>query len=404
LHGLIIQGQTNFLPDLNPVWITSEAHRDIYGCALKAIMEKQGGRDGTLERIHASKFNSMRLDRILDVFSQVEKMQGLITGQTLEVMRDEYLLHVQKTLAFDLSDPSLTDRLKTEKIIKASEDLTSSSNSTASDLQKYVNEYFLSDEQESWQKNTILIRSVHLSRIFNQKIFPFFYLIGGRPGYGKSRVAMEMAIDCYSQGHNVRFYSLEDNLYRLRAKYISARTNTPFQAVLSRSMSDVEKEMASTSQVENHRGNFEVITNKYRFEDFYRELRSDLMGKKIGIIFIDYLQLFRYSRRDEISALEEICTGIAELTNDFNVPIVCLSQMNQRDESEGGVSLHLGNFKGASALEQNAREAFVLEGVREDETKIIKCVKSTVNEMAKWQITFNGKSGKIIGSEFWKGE
>ena len=80
------------------------------------------------------------------------------------------------------------------------------------------------------------------------------------------------------------------------------------------------------------------------------------MDKKIGIIFIDYLQLMKsrgnMERRDlEISDISRSLKGLAK---ELNIPVVALSQLNRRLEERSDKRPMLSDLRESGALEQDA--------------------------------------------------
>ena len=98
-----------------------------------------------------------------------------------------------------------------------------------------------------------------------------------------------------------------------------------------------------------------------------RRLQSE---HKLGLIFIDYLQLMEGRSRggdNRVQEISEISRGLKQLAKELNVPIIALSQLSRAVESRPDGMPKLSDLRDSGSIEQDAD--IVLFLYREDRVK-----------------------------------
>ncbi len=131
-----------------------------------------------------------------------------------------------------------------------------------------------------------------------------FTIIAGRPGTGKTAFLCELASEFTSRGlGGVKIFSAE----MTKRDYVRRLEKTGYNEALI----DIDDEAAPSP-------------------DYIREsLTKTMLEKKVGVVFVDYLQLMRFSdvplpRSVELSSLKKELKLIAQ---EYRVPVIVASQM-----------------------------------------------------------------------------
>lgn len=187
-----------------------------------------------------------------------------------------------------------------------------------------------------------------------------FYILGARPGVGKTAFALNTALTAARSGTRVLFATAEMSSEQLveRAISMTARVSLapfrtpgapPSKALLHavKKAVDVIKEIP-LYYLETMSSSAEVVANA---------IRAEHRRGEVGLIVLDYLQRLRSdgiraqaSEVDNINAVSLLFSGLAK---ELGVPVIALAQLN-RDCSRGNRPPQAADLKGSSQIEQDA--------------------------------------------------
>lgn len=190
-------------------------------------------------------------------------------------------------------------------------------------------------------------------------------IVAGRPGMGKSALALIMGKGAAQDGTTTAFFSIEmkagDLTMRLASDLMS---NTAFPISYSDAlkgklnasqMNTVKSGLKRTSDLDiyiSDRGGQTVDSVRTETRKLERK-----HGKKIGLIIIDYLQLMRvngYSSYNRNNELSQITRGLKTLAVELDIPIVVLSQLSRQLEQRENKRPILSDLRDSGAIEQDA--------------------------------------------------
>ena len=184
-------------------------------------------------------------------------------------------------------------------------------------------------------------------------------LLAGRPGMGKTSMALNVALSAAkSSGKTVAIFSLEMSKEQLVTRLLANEgliENTRLATGNLRE-SDWEK-IAQAASVLNQ-------TN-IRIDDNPLLTVADMNAKcrrleNLGLVVIDYLQLMTsaggkgYSGENRQQAVADISRMLKIMAKELQVPVLCLSQLSRANEKREDKRPMLSDLRESGAIEQDA--------------------------------------------------
>ena len=188
------------------------------------------------------------------------------------------------------------------------------------------------------------------------------YVIGARPGMGKTTLGINIAENVASSGRAVLFVSLEMTENQIMAKRIALEGGLQYTEVMSGRLDE--------TGVERMHDVIERIAKR----PFYLTTRSGMtVGeiskvarqiKNLSLVIVDYMGLIaaadeskskpRYEQMTEISA------GIKALAKGLNVPVLALAQLNRENMTRKDKRPTMSDLRDSGAVEQDAGAIILL--------------------------------------------
>ena len=246
-------------------------------------------------------------------------------------------------------------------------------------------------------------------------------IIAGRPGMGKTTLAMNIAFNAANailsgRANNqykgvVAFFSLEMSSSQLAARVLSSQTKIPAVSMREGSLTDEEflkmtqysKAIAQTPLVIDDTAGMSVPMIRTRARRLARKHGG------IALIVIDYLQLMmspggRQHIENRVQELSEITRGLKMLAKELDVPVIALSQLSRSVEMRDDKRPQLSDLRESGSIEQDAdivmftyREEYYLDN-RDPSQRI--SINASQNSVETWQKRLErarGKADVIIG-------
>ena len=201
---------------------------------------------------------------------------------------------------------------------------------------------------------------------------PDLIVLGGRPGMGKTGMALGIALAAAGGGHDVLYASLEMSAEQLGKRALSILTG-------------VSHHLLQTGQVEPH--DFDAIYRaSRRFEDMpliiddaggqtpdriERRARRLARQSRLDLLIVDHLQLMRPPRetrpQGRVQQITEFTMRMKALAKELHIPVLLLSQLNRANERSDNKVPQLVDLRDSGSIEQDAdiilflfREAYYL--------------------------------------------
>jgi len=207
-------------------------------------------------------------------------------------------------------------------------------------------------------------------------------IIGARPSMGKTiftlNIALEMSMELEKKG---LIFSFDDNENQIISNIISRYTKIESKKIQNNILTDYEKELVDLVKNEI-KNNIQFV---FQYLDIFK-IQNIIENEinNIDYIIIDYLQLIKHDRRNQVAEYEHITATLREISHRYDVPIFLLSQLNDRDDKNDKQLIHgLGDLKGAGSIEQDANIVIFLEGKRKENIRIINIAKNKSGRISR---------------------
>ncbi|MCX7677534.1 MAG: replicative DNA helicase, partial [Alteraurantiacibacter sp.] len=196
-------------------------------------------------------------------------------------------------------------------------------------------------------------------------------ILAGRPGMGKSSLAMNIAYNCAarlkrdradgiarSTGASVAVFSLEMSKDQLATRILAEQSGIPSEALrMGRISREDFLELSRASQRLNDLPLFIDDTPALTIAALRTRARRLKRRHDIGLIVVDYLQLLQGSQRSQdnrVNEISEISRGLKTLAKELNVPVIALSQLSRAVEQRDDKRPMLSDLRESGSIEQDA--------------------------------------------------
>lgn len=163
-------------------------------------------------------------------------------------------------------------------------------------------------------------------------------MIAARPSIGKSALMLDSAAAAAAAGFGTLVFSLEMSNEDLAMRMLPQRAgvrNMDIKPALYRRNAEVRKRVDDAlTLIETLPIEFD--SESMILEDIFAKIEIGVRKNGIKIIFLDFLQLMKATSRNRRRdlELEEICSALKAAAKRFNIPIVCLAQLNRNADNE----------------------------------------------------------------------
>lgn len=234
-----------------------------------------------------------------------------------------------------------------------------------------------------------------------------FYLIGARPGMGKTTMAIAITENVLRRGKTVLFVSLEMSDYQITAKRLARAQHLSYTRLMSESQLSIAeqsrlgaglKRLSNTSLYLNRRFGLGV--------DDIAALAKRI--KHLDLVVIDYFGLIRPSGRSfgRYEDMTQISGQLKQLALSLDVPLVTLSQLSRANSSREDKRPQLSDLRDTGALEQDAdaviflhRDAYYQRDVgstnNDDEEIEVLIAKNRHGYTGSLKMLWDGESGTV---------
>ena len=196
-------------------------------------------------------------------------------------------------------------------------------------------------------------------------------ILAGRPGMGKTSLAMNIAFNCaeehlkwqrdggeFNYGAPTAFFSLEMSADQLATRILAGEAEISSEALRSGKLSrDDFHNLSRASQRLAELPLYIDDTPALTIGALRTRARRMKRRHDIGLIVVDYLQLLQGSGRandNRVNEISEISRGLKTLAKELSVPVIALSQLSRAVEQREDKRPMLSDLRESGSIEQDA--------------------------------------------------
>lgn len=215
-------------------------------------------------------------------------------------------------------------------------------------------------------------------------------ILAGRPGMGKSGVAVSIARAAAFDGVATLYFSLEMGETSLADRVLAeicfdARDPITYESIARGTLSpgqaarviDARRQLDDVPLSIEVQGGLALSQIATRARKHNQVLERK--GRALGLLIVDHMHIMSASNRyagQRVNEVTEISAGLKALAKELGVPVVALAQLSRQVESRDNKRPGLSDLRESGAIEQDAdliiflyREAYYLKDKIDDPTK-----------------------------------
>lgn len=331
-----------------------------------------------------------------------------------KLVRDQAGRRALQKIADDISDGVFYHAASSEIItsaLRAIEEIQTPEQSGVMDSTTAIQQWYAWADAAEQDPEFTLVRTGYapLDRQLGGGLFKSgMYVIGARPGMGKTTVGINLADRIAARGKRVLFISLEMPAVQITAKRIAIRSGVPYNALMTGRLNSDDYRAVNTA-------NNDLSAYAFLLADESRRTVTDIyaLARKVrglDVIFMDYLGLLSPAPEDVTKTRYEQSTNISaalkSMAKRLGIPIVVLCQLNRESTKTASKKPSLTDLRDSGAIEQDADGVILLhrDGYYAEEKPEIEDIKLIVAKnrhgaTGEVTMTWKAASGAIYEQE-----
>lgn len=227
------------------------------------------------------------------------------------------------------------------------------------------------------------------------------FTIGARPSTGKTAFSVNLAYEALMNDKEVEvdFFTLEMNKQEMLNRFISRMTGVSSSMLRSKAneLNDIVKSLISKSTATLLNSKLRVYDGLETLGEIVQTIRKNASKAKQGkyLAIIDYIGLVKVPNvKERYIEVGEVTRELKRLTNEFNIPIVALSQLSRGIENRPDKRPQLSDLRESGSIEQDSNVVAFLhrpEKVDSDRVVQLSIRKNREGELADINFTFIGE-------------
>jgi replicative DNA helicase len=232
------------------------------------------------------------------------------------------------------------------------------------------------------------------------------YIIGARPGVGKTIVGLQIAWELSKTGA-VSFHSLEMGKHELYNRIVSSQADVYLGNIEKGNLKEWEWDriLKVRTDIQLHRLAIHDKSGQNLLQ--IRASANSVKGSgDLKAIVVDYLGLIQDTEkgRKRYEMITDISIGLKNLARDLNVPVIALAQLNRGPEQRKDSEPDMADLRDSGGIEQDADVVMLLHRIRTDTDEqewqksqmIIKVAKNRHGITGEAGLKFEGHLARVV--------
>ncbi len=225
--------------------------------------------------------------------------------------------------------------------------------------------------------------------------------IGARPSTGKTAFSVNLAYQAMKNDKEVEvdFFTLEMNKQEMLNRFVSRMTGVSSSTLRSNAdkLNGILKKLVNQSTSQLLASKLRVYDGLETLGEIVQTIRKNASRAKQGkyMAIIDYIGLVKVPNvKERYIEVGEVTRELKRLTNEFNIPIVALSQLSRGIENRQDKRPQLSDLRESGSIEQDSNVVAFLhrpESVGDDHVVQLSIRKNREGELADINFTFIGE-------------
>ena len=340
----------HFLPKVNKNWFT-----DPFAKKLIDVMTDMYFNDETIDIVtlaqHFERIDMVKIVKLQQEASGIHDIKPHLKYLEYEYLRDELVRKISnidinkdlKSLVNDLQD--------------ALEATTFSTNKEAEQIIKLTN-IEVDRIVENAQKGNTLSGQPTGWKFLDKYLGGYnegdLIVVAGRPGMGKTALALSLMKEFANLGGKGLFLSLEMPSDQLARRYISLLGNIDNWKIRSGSLQGYE--IDKVIQIANNQTINFWVDDEINAKLAQVKAKAKIHKSKHGleVLMIDYLQLMTGTKDFREQEIAEISRGLKMLAKELKCTVMALAQLSRKSEERADKRPLLSDLRESGAIEQDA--------------------------------------------------
>ncbi|KAF0413703.1 DNA helicase [Pediococcus acidilactici] len=227
------------------------------------------------------------------------------------------------------------------------------------------------------------------------------FTIGARPSTGKTAFAVNLAYQAMTNDKDVEvdIFTLEMNKQEMLNRFISRMTGASSSTLRSKAneLDDIVKTLIEQSTASLLASKLRVYDSLENLAEIVQIIRQNASKAQHGkyMAIVDYIGLVKVPNMKEPRLeIGEVTRELKRLTNEFDIPIVELSQLSRSIENRQDKRPVLSDLKESGSIEQDSNVvAFLHRPEQVDNNRVVQLSirKNREGELADINFTFIGE-------------
>jgi len=182
------------------------------------------------------------------------------------------------------------------------------------------------------------------------------YVLAGRPGHGKSVLAMQCARAAFTAQRNVLFFSLEMPAEELTHRLLAAEIPMDLTAIHTAKLDEFQWDQVCTTSARLMPASLWIDDSSVvAIDDLLARCRRLHRHRPLGLVVVDYIGLLDADRRDNRNLeVSDITRKLKRLAKELSCPVLAVSQLNRKLEDRADKRPINSDLRDSGSIEQDA--------------------------------------------------